>query len=398
MLIELLIAISLGILIGTFTGLSPGIHINLVAAFLVSISAALLTITSPITLVIFIVSMGITHTFIDFIPSIFLGAPEEDTALSVLPGHQLLIEGKGYEAVKLSAYGSLFSTLTIILILPIFLFVLPKIQNLLQIIIPIFLILSSGYIFYTEKNRIAAIIVFLLSGFLGISVLNSNLNLTEPLLPLFTGLFGISSLIVSIKSKTKIPPQETKIKINKKDLIQPLFASFVIAPLCSIIPGIGSSQAAVISSTLIESTNKRFLVLLGAASTTVLGLSFIVLYSLNKSRSGLAVMIEKLMPEISSLNLGIIILTIVISSLIAFFLAIYIGKLFAKNINKINYTKLSIYIILFLNFIVLIFSGLYGFLILIVSTLLGLYCIISGVKRINLMACLILPTILIYLL
>ncbi|MEK6891448.1 MAG: tripartite tricarboxylate transporter permease, partial [Nanoarchaeota archaeon] len=381
-----------------FTGLSPGIHINLVAAFLVSISAALLTITSPITLVIFIVSMGITHTFIDFIPSIFLGAPEEDTALSVLPGHQLLIEGKGYEAVKLSAYGSLFSTLTIILILPIFLFVLPKIQNLLQIIIPIFLILSSGYIFYTEKNRIAAIIVFLLSGFLGISVLNSNLNLTEPLLPLFTGLFGISSLIVSIKSKTKIPPQETKIKINKKDLIQPLFASFVIAPLCSIIPGIGSSQAAVISSTLIESTNKRFLVLLGAASTTVLGLSFIVLYSLNKSRSGLAVMIEKLMPEISSLNLGIIILTIVISSLIAFFLAIYIGKLFAKNINKINYTKLSIYIILFLNFIVLIFSGLYGFLILIVSTLLGLYCIISGVKRINLMACLILPTILIYLL
>ena len=398
MLIELLIAISLGILIGTFTGLSPGIHINLVAAFLVSISAALLTITSPITLVIFIVSMGITHTFIDFIPSIFLGAPEEDTALSVLPGHQLLIEGKGYEAVKLSAYGSLFSTLTIILILPIFLFVLPKIQNLLQIIIPIFLILSSGYIFYTEKNRIAAIIVFLLSGFLGISVLNSNLNLTEPLIPLFTGLFGISSLIVSIKSKTKIPPQETKIKINKKDLIQPLFASFVIAPLCSIIPGIGSSQAAVISSTLIESTNKRFLVLLGAASTTVLGLSFIVLYSLNKSRSGLAVMIEKLMPEISSLNLGIIILTIVISSLIAFFLAIYIGKLFAKNINKINYTKLSIYIILFLNFIVLIFSGLYGFLILIVSTLLGLYCIISGVKRINLMACLILPTILIYLL
>ncbi|MCK5636088.1 MAG: tripartite tricarboxylate transporter permease, partial [Thermoplasmatales archaeon] len=35
-----------------------------------------------------------------------LGAPEADTALSVLPAHQLLLEGKGYEAVALSAIGS----------------------------------------------------------------------------------------------------------------------------------------------------------------------------------------------------------------------------------------------------------------------------------------------------
>jgi len=35
-----------------------------------------------------------------------LGAPDEDTALTVLPAHSLLMEGKGYEAVALSALGS----------------------------------------------------------------------------------------------------------------------------------------------------------------------------------------------------------------------------------------------------------------------------------------------------
>lgn len=35
-----------------------------------------------------------------------LGAPNEDTALSVLPAHSLLLEGKGFEAVALSAMGS----------------------------------------------------------------------------------------------------------------------------------------------------------------------------------------------------------------------------------------------------------------------------------------------------
>ncbi|HLD98500.1 MAG TPA: tripartite tricarboxylate transporter permease, partial [Candidatus Nanoarchaeia archaeon] len=65
MLFELLIALSIGIIFGTFTGLSPGIHINLVAAFLVSISSILLRFTEPIYLVVFIVAMGIAHTFID---------------------------------------------------------------------------------------------------------------------------------------------------------------------------------------------------------------------------------------------------------------------------------------------------------------------------------------------
>ena len=51
----------------------------------------LLIFFSPIALIIFIVAMSITQSFVDFIPSIYLGAPDEDTVLSTMPGHNLFL-------------------------------------------------------------------------------------------------------------------------------------------------------------------------------------------------------------------------------------------------------------------------------------------------------------------
>ena len=62
----------------------------------------------------------------DFIPSIFLGAPDEDSLLSILPGHKLLLRGRGYFAIIFTLYGSLTALPIIILFTPIFLFLLPK--------------------------------------------------------------------------------------------------------------------------------------------------------------------------------------------------------------------------------------------------------------------------------
>ena len=54
MLIELILFLLLGILAGTITGLIPGIHINLIGIFLVSVSASLLFFIDPIYLIVFI--------------------------------------------------------------------------------------------------------------------------------------------------------------------------------------------------------------------------------------------------------------------------------------------------------------------------------------------------------
>lgn len=395
MLIEIILALFIGIILGVITGLTPGIHINLVGAILLSISALLLKITSPITLIVFLVSMSIAHTFIDFIPTIFLGAPNEDTILSVLPGHELLKQGKAHEAVYLTSLGIIISLIPLILLSIIFIIFLPKIQPIIKFLIPIILLISSLFIILTEKNKFTAFFIFILAGFLGIAVLNSTLP--DPLLPMLTGLFGISSLIISIKTKTQIPQQKYEIeKIKSKEIKRSMLSSSIISPLCSFIPALGSGQAAAISSSIIKATKREYLIITGSVNIIVLILSFIVLFSIQKSRTGIAAITSKI-TTLTISDLMIILTITVICSIICFFLTLKISKKFSQLISKINYKKTSISIIIFLTALVLIFSNFLGLYIMIISTLLGIYAIESGVKRINLMACLLIPTLIIYL-
>jgi len=291
MIIYLILALLLGILAGTITGLIPGIHINLIAIILLGFSTTLLQITSPITLIIFITSMAITHTFIDYIPSIFLGAPDEDTALSILPGHKLLLQGRAFYAIIFTLYGSLTALLVILFFTPIFLYLLPIIYPYVIRIMPIILILVSIYLIFQEKQKnkiILAIIIFILAGFLGFASLNLNIN--QPLLPLLTGLFGASNLLISVNNKTQIPAQTIKpikqIRLRKKSILKSSFAAIISAPFTAFLPGLGASQAAVIGKQVTNIQDQReFLFLLGAINTIVMGLSFIALYSINKTRT-----------------------------------------------------------------------------------------------------------------
>src|SRR3989338_5575838 len=116
MLLEIILFLFLGIMAGILTSLAPGVHINLVGAILISLSASFFISLNPTYLVVFIVAMAITHSFVDFIPSIFVGAPDEGAELSVLPGHELLKQGRGYEAVMLTNYGSLAAIFILFLI------------------------------------------------------------------------------------------------------------------------------------------------------------------------------------------------------------------------------------------------------------------------------------------
>jgi len=92
-----------GAFFGCLTGLIPGMHVNTVALILLSLTP-MLPFPAIIVCVI-IVSTCIAHSFVNLIPGTFLGAPDEN-ALSALPAHKMLLEGRGYQAVFLSAVGS----------------------------------------------------------------------------------------------------------------------------------------------------------------------------------------------------------------------------------------------------------------------------------------------------
>jgi len=397
--LAILIAVLLGICVGTITGLFPGLHINLIAGLLFLIPQYMLNQVESIVIVAFIVAMAITHTFIDFIPSIFLGAPSSDTALSVLPGHLMLLEGKGYEAIRLTAIGGCASLIAIIFLLPIALIVSPQLYTFIRRYMAIILISISLILIIKErKNKLWALILFLLSGVLGIAVMNIYF-VRQPLFPLLTGLFGSSMLIASIVNDIRLPEQTiSKSYIEKREVKRAILAGAMASSLCSFLPGLGAAQAAFIAMSLFKKMSKKgFLILLGAINTFVMGLSFIFLYTISKPRTGAAVFIEKLLPKFTLKELIIILSIMLITGLIAFLITKNIARFFCRKLLRINYKKINLITLIFILIMTLIISGLIGVFILLVATSLGVVAINKRVRRMHLMGCLLVPVILYFL-
>lgn len=402
MFIELLLFTLAGIFLGIFTGITPGVHINLVAVILLSVSPFLLQYFSPLSLACLIIAMSICHTFIDFIPSTFLGAPEEGTALAVLPAHKLLLRGMAYEAVRLSSIGSLLaliivgcSSFFLVKIIP------PLYESIKSYIgwillgVVVFMILKSK-----EKNKIFwSSFVFILAGAFGIIVF--SLQMKDPLFSMFSGMFGVSMLLSSVFEKVMIPKQRLTemIKVKKTNLLKAIFAGSFSGGLTSIFPGLGPAQSAIIASQL---TGKMgvysYIILIGGIGTASMMMSLITLFCIEKARNGSIVVVQNLIPSISQNDFFVFIAAAFVAGGIAVFLSLYLAKVFSGFIAKINYQLLCVAIVLLIVILSFVFGGWLGFVVLVVSTSLGIMPPFLNVGRNNLMGCLLLPIIMYFLL
>ncbi|MEM4647856.1 MAG: tripartite tricarboxylate transporter permease [Candidatus Pacearchaeota archaeon] len=386
---KIFFALILGVLVGTITGIIPGLHINLIAA---------LVLTMPkidiIFLLCFLVSMAITHTFMDFIPSIFLGLPKEDNFLALLPGHRFLIKGYGYAAAKLTLIGSFFGCILAIIFSPIYMKFISFSWIFLKKTVPFFLLFVSIFLIFKENKKIVALIVFLLSGILGILTLNFKL-ISQPLLPLFSGLFGLPLLFLSIKNKIKIKKQKIKeIKVKKHEYIKSLSAGLISSGLVSIYPSLGPGQAAIIGSEMFGKLNtKSFLILVGSINTIVMIFSFVSAYAIKKGRTGIAATILNILSEISLKDLIFILIVSLIASCLCVFIFILISKYIAKNINKINYSILCLIGIICILVINILVSGVASLIVLFTGLFIGLIANIKEIRKVHLMGCLVIPVL-----
>ncbi len=397
--IEIIIATTLGILTGTLTGIMPGIHINLVVAFLISQIAILNKYADPISLCAFIIAVSITHIFLDFIPATFLGAPEESTALSVLPGHRYLMAGNGIMAIKLAMIGCftgiLLATITlypIILFLPI---IIPYIQKYMFW----FLIIIILAMIQQNTKRIWATIVFLLAGITGILVFAMP-NLKEPLFPLLTGFFGTSTLLLSLKESNTIPKQfETElIEIEKKPFIKSLIASQFAAFVVGLFPGISSGIASIFGMQLTRNNGDHgYMLLQGAVNGAGFVVSLGTLYAIQKARNGAVVGIQEILVQPTEIQLIICALISIITACTSIPITLFIAKRFGKYITRINYQKTIVGIICFLILLTFILSGWIGLIILATTTAIGMIPGIKKVTRTMAMGCLLLPVVVYYI-
>lgn len=399
---QILLAILCGIGAGIITGLIPGIHVNLVSLIVLSSAGFFLGFTSPFVLVIFIIALAVTHTFLDFIPSALLGVPDADTALSVLPAHRLVMEGRAYECIKLTVIGSLLSVLTSVAFIPIMILLMPLIYSFISRYIGHVLVVVVAFMIIKERTRhriFWAGFIFFASGILGYVVLNFP-GIKDPLFPLLSGLFGMSMLINSLFENSVVPKQRVTedLDVGRKTTVKSLAAGTIAGSATGLLPGLGAAQASIIASTIVgEIGVLGYLMLQGAINTVNFLLSLVTLYTIEKARNGAIVAVLEIIGNIELPQLCAIVAATLVVAGIATYLALYFARFFSNLISRVNYKLLCITIIICTFVLVFIFSGFLGLFVLVTSTCVGLIPIHLGIGKNHGMGCLMLPVIIYFL-
>lgn len=419
--IGLLPWIVLGFVLGSISGLTPGLHVNNFAALLLGASPALLAAgIQPFHLASAILAAAISQTFLDAIPAIFVGAPDAETVLAVLPGHRLMMDGKGIEAVRLSALGSAGAVMVAaLLILPLSMIFGRYYQDLTGWIGPLLVLIATAMI-YTENGphiegpglmanfryKAMAVLIFLTSGALGAfsfsreHLLYSPLDLApQPLLPLLSGLFGASFLILSISTHTEIPEQrDLGFDLPAPALARSIFMGGLAGSLVAWIPGISPAVATLVTrlGTDHDSSGREFLVSVAGVNTSCTIFSLVALLVIGRPRSGAAAAIGELV-EVSELMVWQMVVMAAAVGAASYLVTIRTARLAATILHRLNYRLLCSAVLSGLILICAAFTGPFGLLIFTLSTLVGLAAPICGVRKTHAMGVLMLPVIAYYM-
>ncbi len=445
-MIDLLLLVMLSALVGTslgvLTGLIPGLHVNNVAIILLSLSPLAVSVISDwgvekgtvyLMVASSIVATSMAHTFLDFIPSTFLGAPEGDTALSVLPAHGMLLEGRGYSAVVFSAVGSFGAVVMGVLLLVPYKLLVNEPLNGYMLLKEYMVWVLMGVcllMLLTETSRIpyrpvrgedgtlrwedgtfsrtvgvmCAMMLFILAGGLGLVVLDlpvrSPLGLPATVLfPTLSGLFGTSTLIISARDGAVVPPQTMEAPdIYLKEAGPSIVSGGVAGSVVGFLPGMSGGVATVVAMLFRKDPKPESVIITLSAINTanslfVLGALFLIL----RPRSGAAIVVNDLVSVtrwddvLPPQALSLLLISALIASSLGFFLTLFLGKRFANIMPRIPYPKLAWGIVIFIALMVFAFTGPLGFFVLLVSTCVGMVAPMIGIRRSHAMGVLLVP-------
>lgn len=393
MFLEVLLFTFLGIGVGVVTGIIPGLHPNTVFVMILSLTFFMAD-TPTIYVLVFVVSLAISNTFTDFLPSILFGAPDPSTALSVLPSHKFLLAGRGYEALFLTVIGGLGVTIITLLTMPLLLWIIPQIYGVIHPYIHVLLSVIMLWMILTERGiaKFYSVFVILLVGMFGFVSLNA-LPSDKVLFPALTGLFAFSTLTISLRSKTIIPKQDVVSEV-KGNHMKGILTGWLAGWFAGILPGIGAAQAGVLAAQIFRAKTRDFLTALGGINTSNILFTFIMFYTLGKTRSGAMWTISQIVDKLTFNDLILLSVVGAITCFVSAVITLRLGKIIIRMINNLNYGKINVSIIITLIILVFVFTGWIGLFVSLVGTFIGILAIMLGVRRSHLMGFLVIPTIL----
>jgi len=396
-MIEILLGTFIGVMLGTISGIIPGVHSNTLAGVLLSLQVAFLSFFSPLVLAGAMFAALITHTFVDSIPSTFLGIPDADTSLAVLPAHALCLEGNGEEAVRIAALGSACAMVIAVPLSIICFFLLPALQPYFDWWIGILLISTMGYMIVTSECPGWALALFSVSGILGIFALryaflswHTLAGSSAILMPLLTGLFGISVLLTA--SQGTMPEQHFRgIRMEDRTIMKYSVVGTFAGVAVGWLPGLSTASANSVLASLIgyEKNRRTYILATSAANTSNAFIGLAALFALSRMRNGVMVALSELpLPTMSELTIiG------VLAACAAYGITVGLSRS-ASRFNGIDGKLLNRAVIVFIILLCIFLTGPFGVVILILATALGLVPHLVNIPRVFCMGAIIAPVIL----
>ncbi len=393
-LVPVALATLAGCLLGTCSGLVPGLHANNFALLLAG--AAPSVPLDPLALGAAMLAAGVVHTFLDIVPSLALGVPDGAMAAAALPGHRLVLRGRGREALRLSALGSGAAVAVATLFAFPVTWAMLRLAPLLTAWFPLVAAAVLALLLATEPShsaRLAGLLAFAAATALGAVTL--GLSLSGPiaggvLAPLFGGLFGAPVLLDALHGGGVPEQDDAALAIPPLDLGVSAAAGGLSGAAVGYLPGVSAGVAATISLPAVPARSdlRGFVVATSGANSSTAVFSLFALVALGAPRSGVLVAVDDAGVPLS---LSVLLPVVVVAAAVGFVLVGVLGDAAFRAVARLDQRRLALAVLCLLVGLAALFAGLAGVAVFSIATLVGLLAVRIGARRVYLMGVLLGP-------
>jgi putative membrane protein len=386
-----------GVLLGTCSGLTPGLHANSLALGLAAVAPGL---PGPSVAVAgAMLAAGVVHTFLDAVPALALGVPDPAMAAGALPGHRLVLAGRGREALRLSALGSgLAVALAIPAAVPVTAVVVGN-REALTAWLPVILAGVVVVLLATESTPGAALggaVAFLASAGLGSVALAANptgpLPIGGPLTPLFAGLFGAPVLLDALEGGGVPPQGDATVRSPRWVVASTAAAGAGAGGLVGYLPGVSAAVAAAVALPIAPGNGPRsFVVASSGANSSNAVFALFALAALGTPRTGVTVAVQSVE---AGERLAVLLCVVAVAAAAGVALVVTAGDVYLRTVGRLPQRPLVVGALALLAVLSVLFAGPLGLAVLATATVVGLVPPRVGCRRVHLMGVLLGPILL----
>ncbi len=386
-----------GCALGTASGLVPGLHANNMALLL---AAAAPHAPGPPALVgCAMLAAGVVHTFLDVVPALALGVPDPAMAAGALPGHRLVLEGRGGEALRLSALGS---GVAVVLAVPLAIPITRAVTAVYPHVranLPLVLGATALALVMTERDwpaRLGGACAFAASAALGILTLDLPVGgplAGSVLTPLFAGLFGVPVLVDALDG-AGVPPQVESVVSLPRGAIAGLGGVGTLSgAVVGYLPGVSSAVAATLALVAVPGRYgaRGFVVATSGVNTANTIFALFALVALGSPRTGVLVALADAGVPTDDGTLVLLLGATGLAAVAGFALVVTVGDAYLRVVGRADYTRLSLAVLAMLCVLSYLFAGAVGVGVLGAAAVVGRIPVRFGVKRAHLMGVLMGP-------